>query len=217
MKRIIIALPLFLFLISCDKNEDDSYTINGVVLDWDLKTPIPGAKIYAATFSNGINAFDSTLSDGGGKYNFVFPDKTFRPASATKTGYQNPFHLFQSTLPSSVEKNDTLYLTKSSYLNVTIHRTNSYPVTDSIEVFFGKYCPASQSESGLINSSFYHIKRRIANAVDTLVNVTAAYHPVPGNKVYFYWNIIRNGNIISTHSDSTDLIQYGTKNYTVNY
>lgn len=212
MASIICAV-----IVACDKNEDESYTTNGIVLDWDLKTPVPGAKIYATTFSNGVSTVDSVISDGDGKYSFVFPDNIFRPASATKAGYQNPFHIFPSTMPNSLKKNDTLYLARSSYLDVTIHRVNSYPATDSIELFFGKFCPLSQSESWLINSSFFQVKRRVANAPDTLVNVAAAYHPVPGNKVFFYWNIIRNGSNISSHSDSTDLIQYATKSYTINY
>jgi len=55
---------------------------------------------------------------------------------------------------------------------------------------------------------------------DSLINA-----PLPGipifyggvKKMHFTYELIRNGNIISTARDSADLIRFGTKQHTINY
>ena len=56
-----------------------------------------------------------------------------------------------------------------------------------------------------------------AESPDRSFNLYTWYNTPFYDKLYFQWDIIRNGSVISTKSDSTSLIQFGTKNFTLNY
>ena len=49
MKKIVSVFVLTCILFGCKKSstEDEYYTINGIVIDYDSKLPIAGAKVYA--------------------------------------------------------------------------------------------------------------------------------------------------------------------------
>ena len=64
---------------------------------------------------------------------------------------------------------------------------------------------------------FRSLAKDKAEAPDRSFNLYTWYNTPFYDKLYFQWDIIRNGSVISTKSDSTTLIQFGTKNFTLNY
>ena len=58
---------------------------------------------------------------------------------------------------------------------------------------------------------------RQANTVDTTFTFHLVHHKPPFEKIKFDWQIIRSGTILTQGQDSTSLIQFGTKAYSINY
>ena len=218
MKLLFAILFFTAILTSCKKSSDDDYyTITGVVLDWDSKAPIAGAKVYAGVsfFTPALN--DSAITDANGKVSFKYKwEDGGKALFLVKAGYINPSSII-TMIRSNSDRTDTLYLARASYLNVNIHRVNSYPNSDTVVIWLSGYRVFNIfGQNNLSLTQLYQLKR-VANAADTIINVESVYFAPPYQKAYLNWDIVRNGSILSTQSDSTDLIQFGTKNYSLNY
>lgn len=229
MKQALIIFFFSLLLTSCKKsseNDDGYYSVKGIVIDWDSKTPISGAKVYSGFFGYFSVPTDSAVSDANGQVNFMFK-KEGNPKIlvGAKWDYIPPTTYFMPT--GFVDRIDTVYLAKPSFINLTTHKTGTYQPLDSIDLqIMGIYIPTILHHSTGLDP----FMRDKADAADKLFNLQSVYNLATNTsnnnskafyplckKVYFKLDIIRNGNIISTQIDSTDLIQFNTKDFTLNY
>lgn len=213
MRKTLIILLLLVSFISCKKSSDDgNYTITVLVLDYDTKTPIPGATALAKTIYSSSEPWDSLITDVNGRAVFRYKVTGNRKMTySLKNGYLNPNIIVQNSL-SETNRIDTNYLVRPSLVSLLVHKTGSYLSGDSIEVKMkGFYAPQYYV------TYFASVFKRLANTTDTSMNVYCFYFNPDGRKLYFQWEIIRNNTVISTQNDSSNLIQYGTKSYTLNY
>jgi hypothetical protein len=212
MKQILTLFVLTAFLFGCKKSstEDEYYTLNGIVLDYDSRLPIAGAKVYAGPLCIGGCASDSAVSDAAGRVSFRVMNTAGITIllSASKDNYvKPPIYFF---VPINIgERTDTTYLVKPSFVNLTTHKAGTYNPSDSLAI----------RVMGDINATsvYRDFTREKADATDKTFNLSAWYQSPYNLKLYFQWDIIRGGTVISSKSDSTSLIQYGTKNFTLNY
>lgn len=219
MKQILAFFLLITTLSSCKKsssttNSDSGYyTINGIVLDVDSRTPVAGAKVYAGAPPI-LFPSDSAFSDAAGRVSFqVKKEGPVKTLYATKGNYLLPHSIFSIYISAYVDRTDTVYLARASYVNLTVHRTGTYLPLDSIAL---KVAGDYYSAAGY-SGSYRNLLRDKADAPDKVFNLYSWYQSPNFTKVYFQWDIIRNGAVISTQSDSTTMTQYATKNYTLNY
>lgn len=216
MKLSIPVLLFTLFVFGCKKSstEDEYYTIQGLVLDIDSKTPIPAAKVYLNEFVGRSANIDSAIADANGRVSFTLKKEgTYKLLSAVKVNYLNPL-IYGFFVLAHVSRTDTVYLGRSSFVDLTLHKTNTYLPTDSILVSVsGDY--ESPTSGHTFNYRF--IIRDNANMPDRLLNLYTLYVPTTYEKLFFTTHHIRNGVEISVQNYSTDLIRYGTKSYTINY
>lgn len=219
MKKILIALVITSILFGCKKlsNEDEYYTVTGQVLDLDSKLPIAGAKAYLM----GIPPpSDSAVTDASGRVSFRFkiggPSRYFY---VVKDGYLRPLTYWASV--SNVSRTDTFFLARPSFVNVTAHKTGTYLASDTVEIqVAGDNIPSIGETNG-----YRILHRDKANAPDKLYNLQAAYNVnysfwnqfLGNGKLYFKSEIIRGGSVFSSKTDSTNIIQFGTQNFTLNY
>lgn len=216
MKQLITILILSGILFSCNKpsDEEEYYTVTGQVLDLDSKLPIAGAKAYLPRFT------DSALTDAAGRVSFRFrigdPSKYFY---VVKDGYLRPQAYWMSV--GNVSRTDTFFLARPSFVNVTTHNNGTYLGSDTVEIHVsGDNVPSIGETQG-----YRTLHRDKANSPDKLYNLQAAYNVtysfwnqfLGNGKLYFKSEIIRNGSVFSTKTDSTNIIQFGTKNFTLNY
>jgi hypothetical protein len=224
MKKLAIVFLFTCILFGCNKPSDQEqyYTVTGQVLDLDSKLPIAGAKAYLPGIPT---PSDSALSDAAGRVSFRFrigdPSRFFY---VVKDGYLRP-QTYWVTI-GNVSRTDTFFLARPSFVNVTISKTGTYLSTDTVEIkVLGDNTP-SVGEVGE-SPSYRTFHRDKANAPDKLYNLLAAYnlssnynfwnHFVVKEKLYFKSEIIRGGSVFSTKTDSTNIIQFGTQNFTFNY
>ncbi|MBL0199252.1 MAG: hypothetical protein IPP81_03505 [Chitinophagaceae bacterium] len=221
MKQLITILILSGILFSCSKSsgEEEYYTVTGQVLDLDSKLPIAGAKAYLPRFS------DSALTDAAGRVSFRY--KIGDPSGffyVVKDGYLRPQTYWVSV--GNVSRTDTFFLARPSFVNVTISKTGTYLVTDTVEIqVLGDNTPLAGQPGESPSYRTFH--RDKANATDKLYNLLAVYnlssnynfwnHFGIKEKLYFKSEIIRGGSVFSTKTDSTNIIQFGTQNFTLNY
>ena len=213
MKKIFAALLFFFLFVGCKKStsKDEYFNLSILVLDFDAKTPIANAKVYPTSIRGA--GTDSAFSDANGKVSFrIRIESTTIIPFAVKDNYVIPaiaFHVFSA----NIDRTDTIYLVRPSYVNATVHKTGAYLPLDSIAIRVKNdyYSPIWYS------NEYRNLAREKADAPDKVFNLLSWYHPVAMPKLYFQWDIIRNGSVISTQTDSTSMIQYGTKNYMLNY
>lgn len=222
MKLIVSIFFLAVTINSCKKSSDDGYyIINAVVLDLDSKIPISGVKVYSKNIVNIFSINDSAITDSRGRVSFRRKKKD-EPVflSFYKLGYLEPYNTSILTINRLAEdRTDSIFLARPTYLNVNLHKIGTYQNNDSILLGFKKFLPNWILGSPLNTLTLTEIynERRLANAADTTLNLETIYFSAPYQRAYFYWDIIRNGNVISSNSDSTELIQFDTKNYSLNY
>ena len=222
MKQLIVVLILSVILFGCSKpsDEDEYYTITGIVLDFDSYATIAGAKVYLKQLGNMVSIYDSAVSDANGKVYFKLKNngihQTLYP---TKAGYLNPVYLYLSYVDEK-DRTDTLYLARPSFVNLTSHKTGTYLATDSVNI----QVQNDYVEPGGIQYFFPRtLYKGIANVPDKTFNLQTIYGHAIGSfffgtyKVYFGCEIIRNGGVISAKSDSTTVTQFGIQNFTFNY
>ncbi len=215
MKQLIAILLLSGILFGCNKpsEEDEYYTVTGQVLDLDSKLPIAGAKAYLPRFS------DSALTDAAGRVSFTFMvgDPSF--FYVVKDGYLRPQVYWAAV--GNVSRTDTFFLARPSFVNVTTHKNGTYLSSDTVDIHvFGDNIPPTGETQG-----YRPLHRDKANSPDKLYNLQAVYNLTNshwnqflGNgKLYFRSDIIRNGAVLSSQTDSTNIIQFGTQNFTLNY
>jgi hypothetical protein len=221
MKKLITVLFFTAVFTSCKKTsaeEENYYTLTGTVVDFDTNAAIAGAKVYVIEFWTTVPV-DSALSDANGKVAFrLKKEGPYKFLNVVKSNYVNPMNIIPANLNYD-DRAEFLYLAKSSFVNATIHQNSNYLPLDSIAVqVTGDYVsPIPQ------NPGYRVLFKDKAVAPDKIFNLQAAYGKVMSSlffgslKLYFTTEIIRNGAVISTQKDSTSLIQFGVKNYTLNY
>lgn len=224
MKKLITLFVLTSILFGCKKSteEDEYYIITGQVLDLDSKLPIAGAKAYLTGIPP---ASDSALTDALGRVSFRFRvGDPFRYFYVVKDGYLRPQTYWITA--GSVSRTDTFFLARRSFINVTTHKKSAYLPSDTVEIQVLGDNTTSVGEIGE-STTYRTFHRDRADAPDKLYNLLAAYnlgsnlsfwnHFVIKDKLYFKSDIIRNGSVFSTRTDSTNIIQFGTQNFTFNY
>ena len=222
MKKLLSLLAITCILSGCKKSstEDENYTLSGIVLDFDSNTAIAGAKVYVREFRGTGTIVDSAVSDANGRVSFTYRKegefKFFYPAKAS---YLNAIHIIVYH-PNYNDRLENLYLARPSFINVTTHKTSVYLPSDTIDIQING---DNVMPSGYYNSSYRTLLRDKAEAPDKVFNLQAIYgHPIGSfyfgsSKLYFVKNIIRNGAVLTSQSDSTNIIQFGTQNFTLNY
>lgn len=219
MKKLIIVFVLACILFGCKKSseEDKYYTVTGQVLDLDSKLPIVGAKAYLTGIPP---ASDSALTDASGRVSFRFRIGDRGLFYVVKNGYLRPINYYVS-VNNSVSRTDTFFLARPSFVNVTAHKIGTYQALDTVEIqVAGDNIPSVGETNG-----YRILHRDKANSPDKLYNLQAAYNVnysfwnqfLGHEKLYFKKNIIRSGSIVSSNTDSTNIIQFGTQNFTLNY
>ena len=163
MKICIPFLLTVLFLVSCDKEEEQPLsvkkTFSGIVLDYSTNQPVANAVVklvrfeYGVFFGEGVNPalirelrssllqnirVDSVLTDSQGKYSMEL-DISVPPFNnyiigSYKDGYTHPY-----IVPATKSKNrdtiyDTTYLDKNSYLKLVINNVAPAVTTDSFGI-----------------------------------------------------------------------------------
>lgn len=215
MKQILALFLLTALLPSCKKSSTDdsngNYTITGIVLDVDSKTALAAAKVYVR---ENFMVIDSAISDANGRVSFTFKKEgNFKSLYPTKDNYLLPHSQWGIFISGYVNRTDTVYLARKSFVNVTVHKTGTYLPLDSIDLKV-----AGDYYSAAAHSAIYRsVLRDKADAADRALNLYSWYFSPYSTKIYFQWDIIRSGAVISSQSDSTTMIQFGIKNFTLNY
>jgi hypothetical protein len=221
MKKLLTALVITSILFGCKKSstEEENYTLSGIVLDFDSNIAIAGAKVYVKEYGYMGAIVDSVVSDANGKFSFnIRKEGKYKYTFPAKANYLNPVNW----IPYYADYNDrttNLYLAKPSFVNLTIHKSGTYLPSDSVYIeVLNNY-----ETGGVQNTTYGYLYRDKSNSPDKTFNLQAVYGHAVGSvifgtiKLYFKTDIIRSGSIFSTKEDSTNLIQYGTQNFTLNY
>lgn len=223
MRKALIISFVFSFLLSCNKSsdKDDFYTISGIVLDYDSRTPIQNANVICPPNHPESLLVDSVLSDVNGHFSFTYTKgDSRRNLYAKKNNYLATYFLRDLQLISNNDRVDTIYLSKVSYVNLLLHNSVIYNGNDSLylTVFNNRRGYNTITGADVIGlNSIYNVKKLAATGDTILSNIPVVYFATPYNKVHMEYKIIRNGNTLFTQTDSTDLIQYSIKNHTINY
>lgn len=123
-----------------------------------------------------------------------------------------PHSILYYYTPGYYNRTDTVCLVRKSFINLTIHKSASYLTLDSIELRVAvDYCSAA-----CYSAANRTILRDKSDASDKIIILYSWYQSPSFTKLYFQWDIIRNGAVLSTQADSTAMVQFGTKNFTVN-
>lgn len=214
MKYIYIVALFSVFGTSCKKSStpaNDSYTITVLVKDKDNQAAIAGAKVY---FGRYPILSDSAITDANGSASFSFKKETgVKLTFVKKDGYVIPHFSFFPVPLTYEDRTDILYLGKASYVNLTLHKNNAWLPADTI-LFQVKY---DYNTPDVFSSELRGVVTGKADTANRVLNLYSYYNNPGYTKMYFKWDIKRSGSIISSSTDSTDLIQYGTKNFTINY
>lgn len=223
MKKVITILLLCALFYGCKKekeSEEENYTLTGIVRDFDDNTPIPNAKVSVKESASPLSpVIDSAVSDANGMVSFTYKrEGAYKFLFVAKANYLDPMNWKIAYLNYN-DRTETLYLAKPSFVNVTAHKISGYLPLDTVDIkvlgdnspLFGQY------------NNYRPLHRDKADAPDKLFNLQTVYGHNNGSiflgalKLYFKSEIIRNGNIISTKIDSTNVIQFNTQNFTLNY
>lgn len=220
MKKLITLLFLSCILFSCNKpsDEDEYYTVSGKVLDFDSNVPIAGAKVYVKEAVLLGTVVDSTVSDANGMFLFTLRnDGSHVVIYPQKAGYLNPIN-WTGWYSSNYNTFEKIYLARPSFVSVTTHKAGTYLPSDTIDVqVLFDYFNGGQV------GNYRSLYRDKADVPDKIFNLQAVYGHAMGDlfygtrKLYFRSDIIRNGLVFSTKDDSTNIIQFGTQNFTLNY
>ena len=217
MKMVFTAIVILLFFIGCKKSsENDPGIVHGIILDIDSRTPIANATVILDLHTTGLyNPIDSFLSDINGRFSFTdYYDGIFKGLIPKKNGYVDPIGYYFVFLRPRSNWEDTIYLAKPSFIRINLHEQGIYQNTDSIIL---RLKGNIKNTTVIFPADTLHIfYQNKAVMPDTSLNMST-YYDSYYSKIYLQWDIKRNGSIISTQTDSTDLIQYGTKNFDLNY
>lgn len=218
MRTIFPALGILLIFLGCKKSSDTHYyNLKVTVRDSYTNLPVDGVKVKLTNESNTPNTIpplsDSSITNIEGNAFFtVSGDQNWITFTPSKDGY-TVLYILNHALPLTEDLAVNIPIWRVSYLKLNLHKQGSYNSTDSVLVKVKGVLNKYYHESTLQDSFCF----RQANRPDTLYNLSALYAYPSNTKICFQWDIIRNGSIFSSQTDSTDLIQYGTKNYNLNY
>lgn len=223
-KTVSCAMALLLAgcMLSCSKsnNQEDEYFIaRGVVVDWDSRLPVPAVKVKTwvpTIYPGNPLSGDSTLTDNNGVYTLRIKKERLN-TNWRLFAFKSSDYFYMNNPWFSVgimDKFDTLYLARKSYVNVTLHKSSTYLPDDSIRILVsGDY-----DEDYGFNSVYKIIAHRKANAPDTVINLSTIYNtPYNNTKLFFRKEFYRGGIAVSILGDSTDIVQFAIKNFTLNY
>lgn len=217
MKKLITLLFLSCILFGCKKSseEDEYYTIKGVVIDFDNKLPVAGAKVFLHEFCCKPKGFiDSAVSDVNGMVSFNCKNEgDYKLLFPTKNDYLHPLKYMQYQVLAHTSRTDTIFLAKPSFLQLTVHQSNTYQPTDSIQLSVADayYSP---SEGRSLNRILLKDK---VSSTDQHFNLYSFYELPDYDRLTFHYHITRNGILLSTQSIAANLVQFGTQNFTLNY
>lgn len=136
MKKLIVVLILSGILFGCNKpsDEEEYYTLAGLVLEFDANTPMPGAKVYVKEYGLGGRIVDSAISDANGRVSFnLRKEGEFKFIYPAKANYLNPIN-WTGYHANYNDRTENLYLAKPSFVNVTTHKTGSYLSSDTVDI-----------------------------------------------------------------------------------
>ncbi len=217
MKPLITLTILSCILFSCTKstNEDEYYTLKGLVLDFDSKLPIANAKVYQFEFCCRPKGFvDSAVSDVNGMVSFnCKKEGDYKLLTPVKDNYLHPLKYMNYLVLAHISRTDTIYLAKPSFLQLTVHKSNTYQPSDSILLMVADdYYSASSGHS--IGRTLLKDK---VSSTDQIFNLYTFYELPNYDRLTFHYYITRNGTLLANQSFSVNLIQFGTQNFTLNY
>lgn len=223
MKQLIPILLLCFIITGCKKSsisEEEYYTINGIVLDFDSQLPVSAAKVkakvvYLCVQPSPCFPEDSAFSDATGRVSF----RVKKSIPEVGLSFKKADYIWPHGAPiyanwvDKKDRTDTVWAAKASFLNLTFHRTAIYQPQDTLTIHVqGDY---------LSTMEFNQIGRRLymnnANLPDKTFNLYTWYNTPGHTKIYYDWEVRRNGLLITSKFDSANLIRYGTQNVTINY
>lgn len=219
---LLSVLLLTGYILGCSKpnnQEDEYFTARGIVVDWDSRLPVPAVKVktWVPTIYPGSPlSGDSTLTDNNGVYTLRIKKERLNTSwrlFASKSS--NYFYMNNPWFSIGImDKFDTLYLARKSYVDVTLHKSTTYLPDDSIRILVsGDY-----DEDYGFNSVYKIIAYRKANAPDSVINLSTVYNtPYYNTKLFFRKEFYRGGIAVSISEDSTDIIKFAVKNFTLIY
>jgi hypothetical protein len=217
MKQLIPLLLISFILFGCKKSsgEDEYYTIKGLVLDYDIKQPVVGAKVYLFEFCCRPKGYiDSAVSDVNGMVSFICKNEgDYKMLISAKDNYLHPLKYMQYEVLAHISRTDTIYLARPSFLQLTVHQSNTYQPSDSILLSVeGDY----HSPSSGHNMYRILLKDKV-NSTDKVFNLYTFYE-LPGyDRLTFHYLVTRNGMLLTSQYVQANLTQFGTQNFTLNY
>lgn len=212
MNKLFLPVITFILLLGCKKSSETQFhNIKVTVLDFDSRLPIAGAKVMLSRAANFLPK-DSSLTDINGICIFQVTEVSGITLYPAKNGYLTDIGIGIAG-PITNDHSITLYLLKPSFTKINLHRQAGYDNSDSVFIKLKGHFSRNIFNQDPFDSFYV----RKANSVDTSLIVNCFYNNPSNTKIFFQWNIIRNGMIHSTQTDSADLIQYGIINYNLNY
>ncbi len=227
--KLIYALLFVLFVLnSCTKNSDsNTYNFRGIVIDYSTGQRVSNANVlFTFRNANGRDSlseyYASTVSNGNGEYSLSlennWPGYYYR-ISGKKLNYSS-FYLIcdnragRSLNMSSIPYFDTVFVDKSTIVNLNISNVSPSNVNDTLELSLsqGKICFGSGGATlGAYNSKDLKLIGVINNHA---LSDTFSFKATPST--YVSWRVKSNG-VITEGYQSFNPTEFGVNNYNINY
>lgn len=221
MRRSLSYILAITLLISCTKSERQSsnYRVTALVLDWDSRVPLQGAKVYLAEqfiqFGVPWKIFDSATTDINGKASFTRSEAEYSQVYAiNKPGYIQTIPIGPPITLRSQDRTDTSYLVRPSFVNLTIHNNHSYMSGDSVVIRAKGHSNSQGQPIGVFETIF----SGLAVSPDRVISVWGFYSASTSTMIGFEYEVYRNNSSIYYGGPVYAMMtQFGTVNYTINY
>jgi hypothetical protein len=229
MKLICYLLATLLLLNSCTKNSNsNTYNFRGIVIDYSTGQRVSNANVEVR-FTNLPNPRDtsspdysaSTFSNSNGEFSLSLennPTRNYYKVSGKKIDYASVDFMcgdLRSGLGRVLNMSnnpyfDTVYVDKSTVVNLNISNVSPANVNDTLELWImrgmncsptiGQFRARELKLTGLIHNHFF--------------SDTFSLKGTPSVKVE--WNVKNNG-VIATGSQNLNPTEFGVTNYNINY